>query len=1272
MARVVAKAVDFLWAGFSAVLIAAAAVVTIVRLLLPEIGTQKEAIEAWIANIVGRPAVVGKVEASWDGWAPRISVEDIAFFDASHQVELVRFKTAAIDIAPLGSISSGSLRPKSLTLSGVALTVLRDENGKFSVAGMPPPKSPIIRWLVQQDNFLVTDADLTIIDSASEQTIPLYDLEVSIRQGESYKTFAARASLPEEIGGELVVKLNASGNPLHDDWDGAIHFKLQQVKSAFLLSQLNWHEAASPKATVDISAWSDWEDARLGRMRFDLSGADTEAGNAAFALKGELERRSRGWHLKLADLDFANVATAVPNAGASVAWHTEGGALTSVVVKARDIPLRPVANVIAAAFPLNDAQRQQLTDLDTSGVLTTVRGAQVHDETGTAHRFVDLEVVDFNSREMTSVPAVAGADFRLYATPEQGQLEFRRGNIDISHASRLINTVQVDDPSGRMSWRYRGDELQVHVDEFEANIQTIPFHVDGVLRNALTPEANADLLIEMPDADATRFHELVPVKVLPPRGERWIRGLFDSGRLLNSRLVLRGRLSDFPFRNAEGVLAADFEVADATAQYSIRWPKANGVFGKVRLRGPAVSMDVTRANVLGAFVGGATIEMPELFTKQRFLHITGSAAGPAQSASNIVMNSPLKKGKAARLNDITIDGDIEVDLDINSGLFPGGPREVLGQARFAGNRVDAPRQRVTLDDVTGIVSFTRGDWYGEGLTATFDGTPVGLVINGGLDDPNYDSEFRMTGVSSADELRRHLARYAKPIYRWLENHQSLDALSGELPWKAVLTIPSAQTAGEPLPRKLQLESSLSGLAVDLPWPFGKAADSVKPLRARLELLDGYSRNAIIDLGDALDARVEASRDSAKRVRIDEIEVLLGTVEPRFENKENFTVNGYMPRVAFSEWARLLGRAKRREITGVGLLPLEFDVQVSNFNFLGTTFPDIRLHGSRGDSSWRFAVDGEKIGGNITVPRDLNSGTVDMSLTHVAFDKASDRKTSSTEPIDPKRVPALNLTAENFVYGGIDLGAAQISTQKIEHGLGLNKLTFGNPEFSLTATGEWLEQEQTQSSHFDIQLESTDLARLLERFGYSVANIDGGDTDISIQAVWPGNPAEFALANLDGTFQLDVTDGQFLDIEPGGGRLFGLLSVQSLPRRLLLDFDDLFRKGFKFDLIKGVFEIENGNAYTNSLLIEGPAARIDISGRTGLAEQDYDQHMVVTPALSNSIPVAGALFGPIGVGAGAVYYLGQKMFKSIPRQIDKFLSREYSITGPWDNPSVEKI
>ena len=170
------RLIGFLWAAFAAVLIAAAALVTIVRMLLPEIGTQRAAIEVWIAETVGRPALVGDIEASWSGWSPRISVDKIAFYDPSASSELVSFDRAVINIAPLGSIIERTLKPKSLILSGVELTLIRHEDGHISVAGMPPPKSPIIVWLIEQNNFAVTEADLTIIDIRSDSSSLQYDI----------------------------------------------------------------------------------------------------------------------------------------------------------------------------------------------------------------------------------------------------------------------------------------------------------------------------------------------------------------------------------------------------------------------------------------------------------------------------------------------------------------------------------------------------------------------------------------------------------------------------------------------------------------------------------------------------------------------------------------------------------------------------------------------------------------------------------------------------------------------------------------------------------------------------------------------------------------------------------------------------------------------------------------------------------------------------------------------------------------------------------------
>src|SRR5690606_41566151 len=109
-----------------------------------------------------------------------------------------------------------------------------------------------------------------------------------------------------------------------------------------------------------------------------------------------------------------------------------------------------------------------------------------------------------------------------------------------------------------------------------------------------------------------------------------------------------------------------------------------------------------------------------------------------------------------------------------------------------------------------------------------------------------------------------------------------------------------------------------------------------------------------------------------------------------------------------------------------------------------------------------------------------------------------------------------------------------------------------------------------------------------------------------------------LDHLDGELGRSLETGSRLDIDPGAGRVVGLMSVTALPRRLALDFRDVFNKGLVFDELDGGFTIIDGNAYTNDLKVSGPAAEIGMAGRIGSRDRDYSQHAVVTDAPGNRL------------------------------------------------------
>ena len=148
-------------------------------------------------------------------------------------------------------------------------------------------------------------------------------------------------------------------------------------------------------------------------------------------------------------------------------------------------------------------------------------------------------------------------------------------------------------------------------------------------------------------------------------------------------------------------------------------------------------------------------------------------------------------------------------------------------------------------------------------------------------------------------------------------------------------------------------------------------------------------------------------------------------------------------------------------------------------------------------------------------------------------------------------------------------------------------------------------------------------------------------------------------------ELSVRDGQIVELEPGAGRLLGLLSIAELPRRLSLDFRDFFNRGFAFNRIEGDIHVESGGARSDGLVMDGPAATIHIAGHTDLRARTYDQTVEVLPKSGNVLTAVGAIAGgPVGAAVGA---MANAMLR---KPLSGLGATTYRITGPWDEPQVD--
>jgi uncharacterized protein YhdP len=380
------------------------------------------------------------------------------------------------------------------------------------------------------------------------------------------------------------------------------------------------------------------------------------------------------------------------------------------------------------------------------------------------------------------------------------------------------------------------------------------------------------------------------------------------------------------------------------------------------------------------------------------------------------------------------------------------------------------------------------------------------------------------------------------------------------------------------------------------------------------------------------------------------------------------------------------RASTASGGGEGFALRRVDVVANRLGLLGTMFPETRLQLARSGDAVSVQLQGDALRGSVRVP-DAEGATVSGRFERVywplspgagegaaagagaaaAASPASAPATPATPPdgaTDPAAVPPLSFDIADLHVGDAALGAAVLRTQPVPGGLRIARLQAQAKAQRIDASGDWIGRGANARTRLQATVDSNDFGALLTGLGYG-GQLGEGKGHAAFDARWPGSPGDFSAAALDGTLALDLADGRLVELEPGAGRVLGLLGVAQLPRRLTLDFRDFFDKGFTFDKLKGVVRVADGKASTDDLAIAGPAAEIRIRGTADLRAQTFDQSIEVVPRTGNLLTAVGAIAaGPVGAAIGAAANA------VLRKPLGQLAAKSYRVTGPWKEPKVE--
>ena len=1200
-----------------------------------------------------------------------------------------------------------------------------DVSGDYSGDG-----NAIADWFFKQHEFVIRGGSLRWSDE-QRQAAPLVlgDVQLVIRNGLLQHNIHLEATPPPEWGDRFSVNARFT-QPLlarRGDWrrwSGSAHASLPRAD----VRELRQHVALPFELSEGVGALRGWFELKNGQPQ--AATVDVALRSVALRLapsvdalafeqvEGRLvaQRNAEGVVLDVQRLSFlTGDGVRWPQGDMKLAWRQrEGEAARGGEFSAQRLDVGQMAQV-ASRIPLGEALRRLLGELQPQGVITDLTAKWDGPLDAPEHYRVKgllsgLSLAAKPSAETRGVgrPGLRNATLQLSATEQGGEarIGMKGGALELPGVfdDPLLPLEQL---GAQLAWKIEPAKAgaanpapQVSVTVKDARFSNADAQGElsgswrtgpgtGLARGGRYP-GKLELDGRLMNGVVTRAWRYLPLDISKAtRG--YIEHAVQGGKLASASFRVKGDLSDFPFFNARSSQDGEFRITAKVEDASFAYVPSEPASGSAPAWASPWPM-LTRANAelivdrgtLSIRNGRAQIGKVEWSGVQgaiRHLEADGvlgleaSARGPLAEMLQFVNQTPVGGWIGHALDSGSAAGAADLKLGLSIPLVDVAAASVKGSLVLAGNDVRITPDSPLLAGAKGRVDFTHKNFTISGASARLFGGELGF--DGGL-QPDGSIRFSGQGTASAEGLRRatDLGQAARLA----------GALSGQTAYR--MSLGFAQ--GRP---ELTLTSNLVGLAINLPAPLNKSAETPLALRYQTALEPGAAAPALRDslhfeLGALLQAHYlrDVSGDVPRVLRGG-----VGVMEPAPQPATGVAANVNLKTLNTDEWdaaaERLFGSAEAREAAAAGgYRPDTLALRVQELN-VGTRHLTRLVAGVSVEAGlWRANLDADQLNGYVEYRPPARTGTaaagrVFARLSRLSLPRGEVDQVESLLDQQPATLPALDIVVDDFELRGKRLGRLEIEAVNRSSGQGrdvlrdwqLSKFNITTPEAQLVATGHWAAVAAPASrgaparrAVMDFTLELADSGAFLDRLGTPKA-IRGGKGQLSGQVSWLGSPFSLDYPSLAGQISVAIDAGQFLKVDPGATRLLSVLSLQSLPRRLLLDFRDVFQEGFAFDNIAGDVKITQGVAQTNNLRMRGVQAAVLMEGRADIARETQDLRVVVVPEINaGTAALAYAVINPaIGLGA----FLAQVLLR---KPLSEAGTREFRVSGPWADPKVEPV
>lgn len=1219
---------------------------------------QRQRLEDFLERAVGYQVHFEKVDAWWEGAQPVIVFKNVDILSPETKSRVVNIKEFRLSLAILKSLFKRQLMMGPVFLKEInILEELKNE-------GDPQENfKSYLSWILLQPQIVLKDIHFKCYYLNKHRQVYLPEFQI-VNSADTHYAYGSLVLTDEpSFNIQFNLKLKGHANAL-DNMRGTFYLAGEKLELNPWISGKAFENFSGQNGTASFKLWGKFNKKHILALHllfqlndFRLNASKAKSLNIQHASGNLLWRREKrgGWTFSGTDVRFKTdkyrwkplqfAYHVNPKQDKKIFWLNK-------------LNLKGI-NYFFEFFDIQKQVQSYWGDLSPVGSINNfilnIKGNKFQKE----NLSFGGELKDLALKPYKNIPAFSHLSTVFWVEPEKGYI-----NIDSTdfkfYLSQLYNhPIRLDHLKANVGFYQKNKEIVFYIPKVLVETDGLELESSAQLKFLTNKQAPyIDLNVTVLKAEPSKLFSFAPTKILNESLSSWLQQALEkaSGKI-KAQMKLEGDLSDFPFKTDKGQFYVSAQMSNFAFNYAQGYPGMTHAEGKALFDSNHVEIELTDANIMGIRSNKVKADIRP-FGKNPILRVDGYAYGDASQGFNFLYHSPLAGIFEKRMTGFGLSGPMDVHLKLLIPLSDSNVKtEVWGKASLENNILSHPKWGVKISDLTGELIFTESQLMADNLLGEWVDRPVKISI--GTHQLNQNENIITIKAKSSIDLS-HLSKYYSfylPPF-----------IHGETDIEASVKTSSAKQE----PATVTFSSDLKGISIDMPQWLNKPANTLWPSTVGLQLAsDNQDAQVNIDLNKDIKALLQFKTEP--NFTFDKMSISLGSAEfPRLQ--EGIFLSAKLDTFDWKAWQDFYKKyfEKSNDDAGTILKRLaRMDLNFDRLSFAKQDYSPIHLVVTQKPDAWNIVSSSKNLNGEISYPKNYPSTPLELNLNYINILK----KKEDDNNLTPKAVPSLIFSARELQYGDRNFGEVKFTTIPQGNGVKIKDIKISNPSMALQSQAEWTEEGKQQYTQMKGSLVSINIKKLLGLWDIH-SDINAQETRADFNLSWKDSLFNPSFGSLKGVFELSMRQGEIQDlgnsaaIKLGLGRIITLLSVESITKRLSLNFSDLKGNGYAFEKMHGNFKATNGNLITDDTQFHGIVAHIDLMGRIGVIKKDYDLELRVTPHLTSSLPIIATIAGgPWGLVAGAATWVVNKV---VAKEVNKVVSYDYHMYGPWSAPQIQEL